>query len=673
MANARRWMALLALLAAIVAAACSGDDQQQQEESPAVLAQAVMQQQEQQTTEQAEPAPEPEAEQQQDAPAQEEPEEPSEQEDVQEDEGLQISELAASAGLGEFIVGGDRPARLLVPGDWSAGGEPLPLAVLLHARASSAETLNWYLGGLHLHLNDGQFALLLPEGQSGSDGTTFWDATPACCEFTEVDSDDAGYLAALIKEAGALVDLNGVYMIGNSNGGFMAYRMACDGDVDDLRAVISIAGSSFETAEHCLDPSRVSVLQIHGTADDGVPYEGTRDLVNLANDDPASDGHPGAMELVERWDGRADCDLKKSQTLPAVDLDAAIDGNETNGLRFRYGCADQVTIDLWTLQGSGHTPEFHDLSAAILSWVQEVEQYRLTGESATLAPAGLFERPVGTRTRPARLYAPAGYSRAEAIPLVMVLHGFGGDADGIDAYLGLRRQIETERFALLMPDGRIDETGYRYWGSLPGSDGGDEDDVTYLADLFTEARGYLNVDGVYVIGYSNGGAMAYTLACAGPLIDDLRGLVAIAAPSFKDPSRCDNWRPVSVLHIHGDADDTILYAGVDNARDGDSDGESGKEGVAESDDGYPGAVELTQRWAVRAGCNADAIEQLDDIDLDIGIPGAETARQRVRQACNEYTIELWTIREGGHGPEFRDDIGGTLIRWLKENWSYIGK
>lgn len=671
MATTRRWTALLALLAAVIVAACGGDDQQQQQaEAPAATAPAVVQQQEQEQEAAVEPEPasEPQAEQQGES-EQEEREEPAEPEDAE----PQVSELAASAGLGEFIVGGDRPARLLVPGDWDADAEPLPLAVLLHASASSAETLSWYLGGLHLHLNDSRFALLLPDGQRGSDGGTFWDATPACCEFTEVDSDDVGYLSAIVDEARALIELDGVYMIGNSNGGFMAYRMACEGTIDDLRAVVSIAGSSFETAEHCLDPSLLSVLQIHGTADDGVPYEGTSDLVNIANDDPDSDGHPGARELVERWAGRAGCDPQKSEKLPAVDLDAAVEGNETSGLRFRDGCDDQVTIDLWTLEGSGHSPEFHDLSAAILSWVQEVEVYRVTGKSVALPPAGLFERPVGTQARPARLYAPANYSRAESVPLVMVLHGFGGDAEGIDAYLGLRRQIETERFALLMPDGRIDEAGYRYWSSLPGSDGGDEEDVTYLADLFTEARGYLNVNGAYVIGYSNGGAMAYTLACAGPLIDDLRGLVAIAAPSFKDPSRCDNWRPVSVLHIHGDADETILYAGVDNAGDDGADQESGKDGIAESDDGYPGAVELTRRWAVRAGCNAEVIEQLDDIDLDTEIDGAETARQRNRQACNEYTVELWTIRDGGHDPAFRDDIGGTLIRWLKENWSYIGK
>ena len=112
-----------------------------------------------------------------------------------------------------------------------------------------------------------------------------------------------------------------------------------------------------------------------------------------------------------------------------------------------------MTIELWTLEGSGHSPEFHDLWAALFSWVQDVEQYRITGKSVVLPPAGLFERPVGTRARPARLYAPANYSRAEAVPLVMLLHGFGGEAEGIDAYLGLRRQIETERFALLMPDG----------------------------------------------------------------------------------------------------------------------------------------------------------------------------------------------------------------------------
>ena len=663
------WAPLLALLAAIVLAACGGDDQQQQ--APAVA------QTPQQEQAQPEPAQAEEASQEEPAAAQAEPQAaPAEtdQEEPAEAEERQISELAAAAGLGEYIVGGERPARLLVPGDWSAG-EPLPLGVLLHDYTGDAETTNRYFGGLHLQIDVARFALLLPNGQRGSDGETFWDAVPACCEYTDVDSNDVEYLARLVNEARALIDVNGVYLFGQSNGGFMAYRMACEGVIPDLRAVVSVAGSSFEASDQCVNPSPISVLQIHGTADQVIAYDGSEDLVNLANDDPDQDGHPGARELVERWAARASCDLERSQTMPALDLDAAVNGNETSGLRFREGCIDNLTVDLWTMTGSAHSPEFHNLSTALIAWLTDIEQYRLTGISAELPQPEFTEWRVGTSARPAVLYAPAEYSRAEAVPLVMLLHHYGGSADEAAAYLGLRRQIETERFALLMPDGRIDEAGNRFWSATPACcdfDDQGEEDATYLADLFTEARGYLDVDGAYIIGYDNGGFMAYRLACEGT-IDDLRGIASIAGSSFENPADCDNWRPVSVLQIHGDEDDAVLYDGNPDLIALLADNGLVKEGVAETDDGHPGAVELTRRWAVRAGCNADAIDPLDNIDLDAGISGAETTRQRIRQGCGEHTIELWTIQGAGHAPSFQADIGATLIRWLRENWSYIGK
>ncbi len=665
------WAPLFALLAAIILAACGGDDQQQQQQAPAA---PETRQQEQARPEPAAPQEageeEPAASQaeQQAAPAEEEYEEPAEAEEPQ------ISELAAAAGLGEYIVGGERPARLLVPGDWSSG-EPLPLGVLLHDYSSDAETANQYFGGLHLQIEVARFALLLPNGQRGSDGETFWDAVPACCEYTDVDSDDVAYLASIVNEVRSLIDVNGVYLFGESNGGFMAYRMACEGAIPDLQAVVSVAGSSFETSDQCVNPSPVSVLQIHGTADQIIAYDGSEDLVNLANDDPNQDGHPGARELVERWAARASCDLERSQTVPAFDLDAAVNGNETTGLRFREGCVDNRTVDLWTMTGSAHSPEFYNLSAVLIAWITDIEQYRLTGISAVPPQPEFTEWQVGTAARPARLYAPAEYSRAESVPLVMLLHHYAGDADKANAYLGLRRQIETERFALLMPNGRTDEAGNRFWSATPAccdfNDHGEEDS-TYLADLFTEARGYLDVNGAYIIGYDNGGFMAYRLACEGT-IDDLRGISSISGSSFEDPAKCDNWRPVSVLQIHGSEDDAVLYAGNPGPIELPAGNGVVKQGVAETDNGHPDAVELTRRWAVRAGCNADAIEPLDNIDLDVGISGAETTRQRIRQGCGEHTIELWTIQGAGHAPSFRADIGATLIRWLKENWSYIGK
>ncbi len=563
----------------------------------------------------------------------------------------------------EWTVGGERPTALYAPAGYD-GEEPLPLVMLLHGYVSTATAVKWYFGGMHLLVNEARFALLLPQGRPGSNGLTFWDATPACCEFTETDSDDVAYLTGIADEARELVNLSGVYIIGNSNGGFMAYRMACEGTIPDLRAIVSMAGSSFENPNTCADAAPVSVLQIHGTEDAEVRYEGTDDVRRLQTDDESSDGHPGALELVQRWAERSDCNFAAAETGQRLDLVPDLDGAETAATRYRTGCADGTTAELWSIEGGGHSPAFTSLGAAVLSWTAEAEEHRHTVGAVVEVQT---MRPVGTLERPASLLAPDGHSREEPLPLVLLLHGYGGDAAAADWYFRLGGRIDEDRFALLLADGRTDETGARFWDPRP-----DSEDVSYLAGLVDEARGHLNLSGVYVVGYSNGGFTAYAMACSGR-IPDLRGVASLAGSSFEDAARCEEPHPISVLHIHGDADEVIPYAGYEGVPGLSAAEEGSKPEASDSDDGFPGAAELARRWAGIAGCDLEAAETLARIDIDQSLPGAETVPTRYRQGCADGTaVELWTIEGGGHGPALGHEIGARILAWLRGGWAEAG-
>ncbi len=254
--------------------------------------------------------------------------------------------------------------------------------------------------------------------------------------------------------------------------------------------------------------------------------------------------------------------------------------------------------------------------------------------------------------RPASLTRPYEYVAGTPIPVVIVLHGYGGNSTGIDRYFGISRRLHQDHYAVILPSGTLNQSGRRFWDATDFCCdfwGDDPDDVGYLNDLVEEAADYVEPEGVYLVGLSNGGFMSYRMACES--MPKLGGIVNLAGASFHDPKRCDGARPISILHIHGTADATIRY-----------DGGSRSGGTVR----YPGARETVERWASRADCVIQAGETLDSLDLVAGIPGAETTPLRYRTGCrNGTTFELWTIRDGPHVPGFNSaELGGLLTSWL---------
>ena len=253
--------------------------------------------------------------------------------------------------------------------------------------------------------------------------------------------------------------------------------------------------------------------------------------------------------------------------------------------------------------------------------------------------------------RPTTLIRPRDYVDGTPIPVVLVLHGYGGNWAGIDRYFGISRRVNRDRFAVIHPSGTLNPAGRRFWDATDYCCDfweSDPDDVGYLDDLIEEAGEYVTVGGAYLIGLSNGGFMSYRMACES--MPKLRGIVNLAGSSFHDANRCAGARAVPVLHIHGTADAVIRYDGGSRA------------GGAR----YPGARETVERWASRAGCDVEAADTLEPLDLVADIPGDETTALRYRTGCGAgITVELWTIRDGPHVPRFNSSrIGGVLTAWL---------
>jgi polyhydroxybutyrate depolymerase len=154
------------------------------------------------------------------------------------------------------------------------------------------------------------------------------------------------------------------------------------------------------------------------------------------------------------------------------------------------------------------------------------------------------------------LHLPASRGAGRPLPLLLVLHGAGGEGAGIASHTGLTGPATALGYAVVYPDG-IE----RRWNDGRGPGGG-QDDVEFIRILLDSLGHELPVDPrrIYGTGISNGAGLAYRLAC------DLPGIFAAIAPVAGAPAsaieqRCAATRPVSVISFQGTRDPLMPYEG----------------------------------------------------------------------------------------------------------------
>ncbi len=277
-------------------------------------------------------------------------------------------ELAESSGGEVYRIDSSEPedrAVLVMPPEPIEGN---PLIVSLHGYGGNSADHSLFVP-LHEQAVSRGFGLLLPNGTLDGEGNPFWNPTDQCCDSAKTGADDVAYLSGLVARARKHKNFGPVYFFGYSNGGFMAHHMACKG-LPGLRAVASLAGTSYVEDSDCEGSLPVSVLHIHGTDDNVILFEGEE-----SEPDPKGEGEPafyvGAREMVERWAKRAGCDWPENPSpYAALDLDQRVPGAETLAFSPGDGCADGISVELWAGEGSSHTPGYGDaFTNALLDWI----------------------------------------------------------------------------------------------------------------------------------------------------------------------------------------------------------------------------------------------------------------------------------------------------------------
>jgi polyhydroxybutyrate depolymerase len=240
----------------------------------------------------------------------------------------------------------ERPFTLRVPPHIDPA-MPAPLLILLHGYGVTGAIQEAYLKLGPVTDAHGMFLAVL-DGTTNPLGKQFWNATDACCG-PRSKVDDSAYVSAVIADVEAKhdVDPKRVYLMGHSNGAFMSYRMACD-HADAIAAIVSIAGATFEDPARCTPSEPVAVLEVHGTGDKTIAYDGGK--IGGAT-------YPGAVRTVRTWARYDGCRLVADRATPPkrTIVENLAPATVT---AFDRGCRPNGVAELWTQPDGPHIPPF---------------------------------------------------------------------------------------------------------------------------------------------------------------------------------------------------------------------------------------------------------------------------------------------------------------------------
>jgi polyhydroxybutyrate depolymerase len=150
-------------------------------------------------------------------------------------------------------------------------GQPVPLLLAFHGRTSnggevlqSSQFVSW---GSQMNF------IVASVNAATYENITSWNAGTCCAPATDALENDVLLTSAIIEAVKKNYDIDSsrVWAAGHSNGGMMAYRLACDLS-DKITAIAVVVGSLVDTS--CNPANQVSLLHIHGDLDPLVPVQG---------------------------------------------------------------------------------------------------------------------------------------------------------------------------------------------------------------------------------------------------------------------------------------------------------------------------------------------------------------------------------------------------------------
>lgn len=245
------------------------------------------------------------------------------------------------------------------------------------------------------------------------------------------------------------------------------------------------------------------------------------------------------------------------------------------------------------------------------------------------------------------------------VPLVLVLHGGGGNAAHAERMTGFTEKARKEGFIVVYPEGTgLLQSTLLTWnaGHCCGYAMNRKiDDVAFFRALIDElVRAYpVDPSRIYATGMSNGGMMAHRLGIE--LSDRLAAIAPVVATVFGDEKKPAH--PVSALMINGMLDKNVPHAG----------GPPGGRGNR-AWDGSPTrpALDQAEFWASANGCKERQLEDDDDRLTWWGY------------ACpSGLTVKLVMVKDNGHAwpggqrGTSRGDMPSSSLNATDEIWEFF--
>lgn len=254
---------------------------------------------------------------------------------------LPCAALAADeAGVQHTIQQGDVSREYYLYTPSKASAEPRPLVVVMHGGAGNPNNAAKMSGFSKLAEREN----ILVAYPAGTGRIPTWNAGK-CCGYAERNQvDDVGFIRAMVQEIqkSTPVDPARIYATGMSNGGMMAYRLACE-MADVFTAVAPVAGAMNTTS--CTPSARPNIAIFHALDDQSVLYEGgpsKSGIRAMFGKEPAPD--QSVAETMRFWLAHNSC-----RKYPLVDESVAGVGMQN------YYCAGKTEIRLFTLSSGGHS------------------------------------------------------------------------------------------------------------------------------------------------------------------------------------------------------------------------------------------------------------------------------------------------------------------------------